>query len=153
MPAGRNVALKVTLADSNRNFYIRGTVRSVRECDGKRLGFSLVIRGEAEQRFFSHLLAFCSKNQEAAKRFAAEIPCQLMVGSGATPGKIRDLSRTGAFIATGATALRAGSKLVLSVEGGFLGLRRRTIEARVVWTGEKGGAAASAPSSCPTRTT
>jgi hypothetical protein len=139
IPAGRNVTLKVTFADSNRNFYIRGCIDSIVERAGLRLGFRLLIWGADATRAFAHLLAFCSRNQEAPKRFLAEIPCQLVVGAGVVRGKIRDLSRTGAFISTGSSALKAGSKLVLSVKGGFLGLCRRAIEARVVWTGEKQG--------------
>ncbi len=86
IPAGRNVALRVTFADSNRNFYIRGCTDSIVERAGRRLGFHLLIWGANEMRAFGHLLAFCARNQEAPKRLFAEIPCQLVVGKGVGRG-------------------------------------------------------------------
>ena len=137
---GTSVRLKVTFGDCNRNFYVAGWVQSVREAAGQRVGFNLVIQAGDEQRAAAHLLAFCARNQEPAKRYPTTIGCALCIGREKLGATIRDLSMTGAFVAAkDVTPALPGAKIELEVRGGLFGLRSTLIPAHVVWRGEKYG--------------
>jgi hypothetical protein len=136
----RHVRLKATFGDCNRNFYLAGYVQSLREAGGQRIGFNLLIQTPEEQRAISHLIAFCSRNQEPAKRFATSISCTVSAGDATVRARIRDLSMTGAFVATSpSSTVKVGSTIELALKGGFLGLRTTHVPAQVIWQGEKNG--------------
>lgn len=134
-----DVRLKVAFGDSNKNYYLSGTVQSV-ILAGANAGFTLGLRTDADRQSFEYAFAYCSKNQQPAARFHSSIDCTVDLGRDKVPARIKDLSLTGAFVASRRfSLLKLGDQLGIDVKGGFLGLGRIHVQGKVVWTGEKNG--------------
>lgn len=138
VPVGTVVHLKVTFGGTTHNFYVSGRVVSAGETLQEGNGVNVLIEAPDELKAFEHLVAFCARNQQAARRFPASIDCKVQVGSEAIPAKIRDVSITGAFIAgRQARSLKEGALVQILLKGGLFGLGAPRLTARVVWCGVK----------------
>lgn len=138
---GQIVELKVAIGNTQRNFYVCGTVHTV-HCEGRiRSGYTLAFESPEQDRGISHLIAFCSRHQEAARRVRAALPLNVIAGPAtAFDAVLRDASVTGAFIETTASApVSVGSKVHFEVRHGLFRMRRTRLELEIVWHGVKHG--------------
>jgi len=118
-----------------------------RAADGRPAGFDLTIETPEEFRAWSHLFAYCSRNQSPARRYSTSIQCQVNAGGAKVDGLIRDLSMTGAFVMlSNHGSLPLGSPVTIDVRSGLFGLGKTQLKAQIVWQGRKdniGGIGAS----------
>ncbi len=136
---GQAVRVKVVFSDCSKRFALAGVVTAKQVAGEERSpGFDLLMSQPHERRAWSSLFAFCSRNQEAARRFESSIWCTIDTGHAQHEGLIRDLSMTGAFLAfRGGSAVPAGSAVAIVMKSGLFGLGTIKIDAEVVWSGSK----------------
>lgn len=137
--AGEAARVRVAFGDSVKSFFIHGKVTSAQRADAQRPGgFDLTIETPDEFRAWSHLFAYCSRNQAPARRYPTAIRCSVNTGQAKVEGLIRDLSMTGAFVVmSGHGAMPLGSTVTIELGGGLFGLGKTQLKAQVVWQGRK----------------
>lgn len=146
--AGESARVRVAFADSVKAFFIHGKVTSSQTAaGGKPPGFDLTISTPDEFRAWSHVFAYCARNQSPARRYLTSILCEVGAGETKVDGLIRDLSMTGAFVVLpNHGSMPVGSTVTIAVRGGLFGLSKTQLKAQVIWQGRKddiGGIGAS----------
>ena len=147
VPLGEEVLLEVGFGDAPQRFTLRGKVTWRRaESRGMRLEPGLGIAFSGGDKYGpAQMLAYCAGRplelgtaQDA--RFRSAIPCRVQVGKRHVRAKVRDISNSGVFVAgKGLATLSPGRELTLTLEPGWFGWGGKTFQARVIWSGDKGG--------------
>jgi hypothetical protein len=143
---GASVKACVRFGDTNRTFELDGVVAKATVVGPPGVGGSgmrICLSGPDKQRA-AEMIAFCADRPlnmgtAGSRRVRVSIPCRLKSASDSAEGKVRDLSRTGAFIALKGHSGSPGSAIRLQLEPGVLGMGGGWLQARVVWRGERHG--------------
>jgi Tfp pilus assembly protein PilZ len=144
---GGPAELDISFGDCAQTFLLRGRITWRRaEARGMKLAPGLGIAFVGGEKFeVARMLAFCAGKSldlgtSGDPRVPTTIECQLSIGTRQLRTKVRDLSSSGAFISLPeGTKLAPGREISVTLEPGWFGLGGKTLEARVVWTGRKGG--------------
>jgi len=144
VPVGSGIDLRIRIAGTSQTFWLFGTV-SDQAWAGRGLrasGLTVRFRGD-EKRHAAEMVALCAERSPAMgtsrnERQEMELRCKVKATRGWRKAVVVDLSRTGAFIATERRGIQSGSRLRLQLEPTILGLGGTSLEARVIWQGDKG---------------
>ncbi len=144
---GSELALIVTFADTPERFYLTGRVvfrRAAGRTVAQLSGLGLRFFGEQKQAA-EELMEFCSVRVDNAGRIIAPrykilLPCVVHTEK-ALRAQVFDLSRSGTFVTVPTGLPPAKDASVLLRLNPLLGtLGGKTLDAQVVWVGEKQGA-------------
>jgi hypothetical protein len=146
LPDGTPVTLDLVLAGLDRRV-LTGTVGTVPLAAWMRNGRLMPVYFEGEaKRSAAELIAFCAgrppeMGTAQRPRFPTVIRCRVRAGSRRLPGRVLDLSTTGAFVALATQpSLRVGETVQVALGTNVLGLGGHAVDARVMWCGAKDGA-------------
>ncbi len=144
---GAEVRLEISFGDCARTFSFSGQVtwrRSEPRSPTMEPGLGVSFRGR-EKYEAAQMLAFCagkplSLGTADDPRYPTEIECTVQMGNREFAAQVRDLSSSGAFIASTLMGnARVGSPVTLVLRPGWFGLAREAYEATVVWAGDQKG--------------
>lgn len=141
--SGQRVRIHATVDDLSREFVLVGTVVAVLPLvSGKAAGFVVNFEG-ADKRPAMEMLALCADRPTAlgtatCERHLIKRRCAFRSGLSRHKGELRDVSKTGAFIAAKQLKhIEPGAVVQLQLAPRFFGLFGGWVTARVIWRGEK----------------
>lgn len=145
LPEGTQVQVELSLEALERRT-LEGVVQASPPAAWERGGRQLTVlfRGEAKRQA-AELFAFCAgrppeMGTASRPRYRTAIRCRVNARALQLKAEVTDLSATGAFVALrAAPGVRAGDSVELVLGTNLLGIGGSPLEARVMWTGEKGG--------------
>lgn len=140
--AGDEVQLIISVDGSTLRFELEGRVRLQFQQTGARgPGLGVVFRGE-QRKGATQMLAACAGTGADAldARREVDVRCLINLHGDRLRGALKDVSSSGAFIATRLVpGLRGEAELTIQLEPLFGRWGGRQLKARVVWVGEKHG--------------
>lgn len=137
---GEAIALKVSVHDRARNFYVEGVVESVQVNGSIRAGYTLAFKTAEHQRSVAPLVAFCSRRKEAGQRFVTDLGIRVTAPNGAFDAVVRDISVSGVFVETDTNIpLKIGTAAKIELRHGLFGLHKTVLSVEILWHGPKRG--------------
>ncbi len=144
IPAGSEVTVLITVANTGLSFELQGRVRMHLTAQFGRQGVGISFGG-IHKRAAAQMLAVCAgravdNGTSLDTRHDVDVRCVVTLEGTRVRGALRDVSNTGAFIGTRGHAVPPNdSELTIQVEPLFGRWGGRTLRARVVWVGQKKG--------------
>jgi serine/threonine protein kinase len=143
---GQSVRLFARVGEDERAFDLEGVVLSAATPPpfaAKAAGFTLGFQGEAKWRA-AQMLAFCAGRPMGlgtarTARYQVQVACRVTAAHRSLAGSVMDLSHSGAFVSTDEKPLRPGDRVEVRLDPLLLGLGGRSLDAMVVWKGNKRG--------------
>lgn len=143
---GTQVAVDIAVNEATLRFELQGRVRMqvAARGNGQQPGLSLTFEGE-QKRVAARMLAACAgraleSGTALDSRHAVNLRCLVNLRTATLQGGVKDVSITGAFIATPrVSGLRVDDELTIQVDPLFGRWGGSVLRARVIWLGEKRG--------------